>query len=43
MAVSLYEFKFKGSCVLYGAGGGGVEDQLEEVHGGIAVRVQVQR
>ena len=24
MAVSLYEFKFKGSCVLYG---GGVEDQ----------------
>ena len=22
MAVSLYEFKFKGSCVLYGAGGG---------------------
>ena len=42
MAVSLYEFKFKGSCVLYGAGGW-VEDQLEEVHGGIAVRVQVQR
>ena len=28
MAVSLYEFKFKGSCVLYGAGGR-VEDQLE--------------
>ena len=38
--VSLYEFK-KGSCEL--GAGGGVEDQLEEVHGGIAVRVQVQR